>query len=51
MGKPKKNTTTNNVKLVYSSDCESCIDKCGKGIEYLRVFEIKKEGKGVVCKK
>jgi hypothetical protein len=54
--KKSKNNPTNRkeqtkAKLVYSSDCESCDNRCKCGEEYLKLFKIKHEGKGVVCRK
>jgi hypothetical protein len=38
-------------KIVTSTTCEECTDKCIKGIEYLKLFAVRKEGRGVCCTK
>lgn len=48
---PDKRNNNQSVKIVLSEDCEKCINKCPKGISYLKRFAIKHEGYGVVCEK
>ena len=51
--KLSKNNPTNKqsskMKMVTSYDCENCKEQCSKGLEYLRIFQIKKQGNGVPC--
>jgi hypothetical protein len=39
------------MKMVTSTECENCKEKCSRGIQYLKVFNIKKQGNGVPCRK
>ena len=56
MGKVKtsknnpNNRKQNKGKMVLSSECGACMG-CEKGIRYVEVFNIKKDGKGVMCYK
>ena len=38
-------------KMVYSSTCQECKDKCLKGIQYLEKMKNKGSGNGVSCRK
>ena len=54
--KPSKNNPTTRVKepkmkMVTSSECENCKDKCDRGLQYLQSFSLKKCGNGVPCRK
>jgi len=44
------NRQTSKVKIVTSTDCENCKERCAKGEEYLKVFNKRKVGNGVACK-
>jgi len=55
MAGPSKNSPGNKGvkmvgKMVTSSECEGCCNKCAKGIAYLERFAIQHEGKGLFCK-
>lgn len=57
MGSPKKLSKNNpdkreqpKGKMVISSDCEQC-KQCERGLRYLEIFNLKKQGNGVICYK
>ena len=43
------NRNKQNGKMVLSSDCEKCEEKCTNGKRYLKLFESKRVGRGIYC--
>jgi len=48
---PDARKATTKSRMVSSTECEACKDKCQKGISYLELFHKRGEGRGVMCSK
>jgi hypothetical protein len=48
---PTSRSNAPKTKMVTSTECENCKDKCDKGINYLKTFKNRLFGTGVPCSK